>query len=301
MFVLCPHCQFLVALDPVTGEPPPRCPRCDGAVPPAITQPPHSAAVPEDAVSALPNPGMDGLPSPTPAPASAIAPPLDDTADAEGVQALGDDALASLPPADATAESPDAVIVEPVPDTASSVPAAPRKHAPSFVRGEHAPAEAGVSRRWWIPASLVGLTLLLVLQIVLADRARLATDARWRPVLSQACSVLGCELPPWREPAAITLLDRDVRPDPRRPGVLHATASFRNDARWPQPWPTLVLTLSDADGRVTGARSFAPSEYLHAADATTTQNGLASGQSASVALDVIEPAPRTVAFTFEFR
>jgi hypothetical protein len=145
------------------------------------------------------------------------------------------------------------------------------------------------------------LSVLLVLQIVLADRARLAADARWRPALLQVCAVLGCDLPPWRELDAITLLDRDVRPDPRDPGVLHATASFRNDARWPQPWPMLVLTLSDADGRVTGARSFAPSEYLHAADAVATQNGLASGQSASVALDIIDPEPRTVAFTFEFR
>jgi hypothetical protein len=303
MFVLCPHCQFLVALDPLSGEPPLRCPRCDGAVQPAVAQPSHSAAVPEDATRALPTPDMRDLPPPAPSPAPEIAASLDDDiGNVEGVQDIDEDAPAAIAPVDATAESPEAGTVEPSPDVASRIPAVPRKHAPSFVRGEHGRSTGPrAPRRWWVPASLAGLTLLLLLQIVLADRARLAADARWRPALSQVCAVLHCNLPPWREPDAITLLDRDVRPDPRRPGVLHATASFRNDARWPQPWPMLVLTLSDADGRVTGARSFAPSEYLQAAGSPATQNGLASGQSASVALDIIEPAPRTVAFAFDFR
>ena len=34
MFVLCPHCQFLVALDPASGQPPLRCPRCEEALQP---------------------------------------------------------------------------------------------------------------------------------------------------------------------------------------------------------------------------------------------------------------------------
>lgn len=302
MFVLCPHCQFLVALDPATGQPPLRCPRCDGPVQPAIAQPSHSAAVPEDATAVLPIPDVDAVPPPAPSPASAIAVPVgDDIENDEGMPDVGGDAVAPLPPSDAAAASPNATTVEAAPG-ALPTSSAPRKHAPSFVRGES--ARPGAPRRWWVPASLAGLTVLLLLQIALADRARLAADSRWRPALLHACTLLGCELPPWREPDAITLLDRDVRPDPRRPGVLHATASFRNDAHWPQPWPMLSLTLSDAEGRVTGARVFTPSEYLHAAgrpDTTLTQNGLASGQSASIALEVIEPAPRTVAFTFEFR
>ena len=30
MFVLCPHCHFLVATDPASGQPPLRCVRCHG-------------------------------------------------------------------------------------------------------------------------------------------------------------------------------------------------------------------------------------------------------------------------------
>ena len=32
MFVLCPHCHFLVGMDPRTGGPPAACPKCGGTV-----------------------------------------------------------------------------------------------------------------------------------------------------------------------------------------------------------------------------------------------------------------------------
>jgi hypothetical protein len=62
--------------------------------------------------------------------------------------------------------------------------------------------------------------------------------------------------------------------------------------------PALLLTLSDLDGRAVGARVFTPREYLGAAP---TQATLASGQSAMLSMDVLEPGPRIVAFTFDFR
>jgi hypothetical protein len=159
--------------------------------------------------------------------------------------------------------------------------------------------DARAPRTSWRGAAIVaGLALLLVLQVLLADRAQLAADARWRPVVAGACTVLRCDVPAWREPAAFTLLQRDVRPAPARPGVLHVAASFRNDARWAQAWPMLLLTLSDADGRAVGFRAFTPAEYLGKAPA---QPALASGASATVALDVVEPDPGVVAFTFDFR
>ncbi|MCJ0825621.1 DUF3426 domain-containing protein [Luteimonas sp. 50] len=151
---------------------------------------------------------------------------------------------------------------------------------------------------WRKPAAIAALALLLALQLVLADRAQLAASARWRPLVATLCGAFRCSVPPWREPAAIALLHRDVRPHPTLPGVLHVSATFRNDARWPQPWPALLLTLSDVDGRSVGARAFVPREYL---DGAPTHGGLASGQSATVAMDIIEPAPRIVAFTFDFQ
>ncbi|QQQ00489.1 DUF3426 domain-containing protein [Lysobacter enzymogenes] len=209
-------------------------------------------------------------------------------------------------PADATARALP-------PLTATPVAAAParsrRQHksettvtsarrAPSFAR-QQARAQAPKPRAHWSgPAAIVALTLALALQLLLAQRAELAADARWRPLVSGLCGALGCTIPPWREPSALTMLNRNVLPVPERAGALRASAGFRNDARWPQPWPTLVLSLEDVDGRRVGQRAFAPGEYRR--DHRPGEL-IAPGQSAAVQFEVLEPAPRVVAFTFDFR
>ncbi|RPE75794.1 uncharacterized protein DUF3426 [Vulcaniibacterium tengchongense] len=173
---------------------------------------------------------------------------------------------------------------------------APRP-TPSFVRIPAATAaNARMSWRWHLAVAL--LLVALVLQALLAQRHELAADARWRPALGALCTLLRCSLPPWREPDAFAMLERSVQPRADRPGALAVRASFRNDARWPQPWPTLVLSLSDVDGRLVGMRAFAPHEYRRG---HRPGDLLAPGQSAAVAFDVAEPAPRIVAFTFDFR
>lgn len=174
----------------------------------------------------------------------------------------------------------------------------PAQARPSFVHRDKRPSQPARLERRLVIAGIVVLALALLLQLLLADRARLAADPGWRPVVAGVCSLLGCSVPAWREPTAFTMVERDVRGHPRTPGALRVSATFRNDARWAQAWPTLLLTLSDVDGRVVGARAFAPADYLDAA-ASGTQ--LAPGQRASVAFDVREPAPDIVAFTFEFR
>ena len=305
MFVLCPHCQFLVAVDPVTDQPPAHCPRCDAAIAPEhvaslqasdeavdiassggdvdnAAQPPQSASgAHEDAirVERAPEPvhGSTGLPA----------------VDGDAVENVTDAAAPETP--DATPDATPA-IAQDTPAAATPMPA--RSRAPGFARALRKDGTSHAHRHWRMPLAIIALALVLALQMLLADRARLAADARWRPTLATLCGVLGCDLPPWHEPTAFTLVDRDVRPDPGRPGVLHVSARFRNDARWPQAWPQVLLTLSDVDGRVAGARLFSPREYDARA---ATRKPIASGQFADIAMDVIEPAPDIVAFTFDFR
>ncbi|HEX2083293.1 MAG TPA: DUF3426 domain-containing protein [Xanthomonadaceae bacterium] len=183
---------------------------------------------------------------------------------------------------------------------AAPAPGAPTRRArptsvPSFVRRSSAvPASRG--RRSWEIAIVAALALLLGLQLLLSQRARLAADAQWRPLLSPLCAALRCALPPWREPGAFRVLERDVRA--HAPGVLRVSARIRNDARWAQPWPVLRLTLSDADGRAVASRLFQPREYL---GGTPTQMQLGSGQSVALRMDIVEPGPQAVAFTFDFQ
>ncbi|MBT2767830.1 DUF3426 domain-containing protein [Stenotrophomonas sp. ISL-67] len=219
------------------------------------------------------------------------------------------DAIASPPGADHNQDNPVAVEAEAdishapdadegdaafkrlAEDTGAYVTATP---APSFMR---APEAAPPTPRWqW--GLVAGLVVLLSLQIAVADRARLAADAGSRPWIAGLCGVLHCRLPAWQEPAAFSMISRDVRPVPGQPGALQVQASFRNDARWEQAWPSLRLSLSDPDGRVIGTRVFASRDYLDpTVDAASV---LEPGQSAQIAFRVREPAASTVAFTFEF-
>ena len=164
---------------------------------------------------------------------------------------------------------------------------------PSFALND---APVAVRRRgeWWL---LALLTLGLAGQLFFGERATLAANAQLRPVVETVCDAIGCSLPPWREPTAFTMLARDVIAVPERPGVLRVQASFRNDARWAQPWPALILTLSDADNRTLGTRRFLPRDYLGDAPSSTL---LAPGQASQLAFDIVEPAPNVVAFDFRF-
>lgn len=165
-------------------------------------------------------------------------------------------------------------------------------HAPSFIR-EPAPRRSRTGE--WI--ALAVLVLALAAQLFFSQRAQLAANAQWRPLVVAACGVLGCSVPAWREPTAFGMLSRDVIAVPGRPGVLRVQASFRNDAAWPQPWPALVLALSDANGRQLGARRFLPRDYLGNAPKHAL---LAPGQATQLAFDIVEPAPGVVAFDFRF-
>jgi hypothetical protein len=153
------------------------------------------------------------------------------------------------------------------------------------------------SRRRGEIFALVALVLVLGGQLFFGERAALAANAQARPLVAAACDALRCSLPPWREPAAFVMLARDVIAIPDRPGVLRVQASFRNDARWAQPWPALVLTLSDADNRTLGMRRFEPKDYLGDMPASSL---LAPGQASQLAFDIVEPAPNVVAFDFRF-
>lgn len=151
----------------------------------------------------------------------------------------------------------------------------------------------GSDRGWW--AGVIALCLLLALQIVLAERHRLAEQAAWRGPLESLCGLLGCSMPAWREPEAFTLLSREVGPHPSQAGALLVVATLRNDARWPQPLPWVELALADIDGQPIALRRFPPSEY-HGSEARLLQ----PGQTAHLQLELVDPDKRALAFSFDF-
>lgn len=298
MFINCPYCRTLVSTDPVTDLPPTHCPQCrsllrrDATVEGAADT--EGDGAPLDLVALMNTPlteadtktGMQ----------TAIATDMEAPVGREHEPLRDDSATGPAPePVDGNAtDTATAVAV-----AAATAPATGKRASramPSFARGLSAATKG--PRERWILAVVVALAVLLILQLLLADRARLSADARWRPTLHALCAALFCDLPPWREPAAFTLLQRDVRQHPSIPGALRVSATFRNDARWSQPWPRLRLTLSDANGRPAGERDFRAEDYL---GGPASQPELASGESATVAMDILEPATQIVGYDFGFR
>ena len=265
--------------------------RVDAPPSPAATEPEIRADEPPHAPAQIVEPIADETPLPTPVEIVEFV--ADETPSPAPVEI--DEIIAT--PADEPEPAPAETTGIPG-DSALSAAPAPGTPAPSFakVRSAASAAQRRLQRIEW--GVVAGLAALLLVQVIASDFDQLAANAATRPWLQNLCNVLRCSLPPWREPQSLHLLQRDVQSNPQRPGLLRISASFRNEARWTQPWPRLRVTLSDTDGRAIAARDFAANEYL---GAKPTTNGIASGQVASVAFDVTDPSPRVTAFTFEFR
>lgn len=293
---------------PLAAPPPPEPvkPQAQPVFIPLTPSRPATAAATDAPPAQEDGPTAPGPPTPVSSPAPAPAPPQ---AAAPAVTATPPDPLPAPPRPEATIAGPaaagPALIEAPAPGLRAGDPAvgaapaetaAPARPAPRFLARRDAGAGATHDRRH--VAIAAGLAALLVVQLLLADRERLAGIAAWRPIVAALCAPLPCSLPPWREPQAIGVEQRDVRPVAERPGVLRVSATIRNEARWAQAWPRLVLTLSDLDGRALGMRAFEPAEYLAAPPTDIT---IASGQEAAISMEIVEPSPHAVAFNFDFR
>ena len=301
MFKPCPNCGFLVAL--IAGrEASQRCPRCGSALLGEGESPETEAAAPQPAARAQ---GDDmaqrareatassdassssiatasALDAPTSAPTNASAPSRAD-------ELLDPDAPTGV--ADRIDTAADNIDTAPEP----AADATPAMHdGPSFAR-RRAYVRSGGPRWPWV-AGVAVLALLLALQLLLAQRVELARDAAWRPLVMRTCALLRCTVPAWHEPQAFAMLARGVRPSGTRRGVLHVSATVRNDARWPQAPPVVVLSLSDVDGRVVGARAVTPADYGHRGG-----TAIAPGDSVDIAFDVREPVARVESFDFQLQ
>ena len=115
--------------------------------------------------------------------------------------------------------------------------------------------------RWW----LWMLLSLIAFAALCAQLYRARTEATvilpaLRPALESACRLVGCTVPLPRRPELIRIISDDMHDDPNRQVyVLHAL--LRNLGQFPQQYPEIELTLTDAGKPVT-RRVLRPAEYL---------------------------------------
>lgn len=150
---------------------------------------------------------------------------------------------------------------------------------------------------WWTCGCLL-LALTLAAQLAWSQRAALFRNPQTRPWVAQVCSNLPCHLPLIRDVSRLELVSRDIRPDPVTAGALVITATLRNTAAFPQPWPLVVVELSDIDGNPVAMRRFRPTEYMP--DPARRAAGITPGATVAVAFEVADPGKRAVNFQFGF-
>lgn len=161
------------------------------------------------------------------------------------------------------------------------------------------PGRRRIRRIDWLWASgCVVLALALVAQIAWASRAALVRDPATQAQALRVCARFDCRLPPIRDIAKLELLSRDIRPDPDAAGALAITATFRNDAPYRQPWPIVVVELTDLDNNIVAMRRFRAVEYMP--DPVRRATGITPGATAAVAFEVADPGKRAVSFHFGF-
>ncbi|MGH8192085.1 MAG: zinc-ribbon and DUF3426 domain-containing protein [Rhodanobacteraceae bacterium] len=273
--------EAAVATEP--GEP------FDDGVPPAADE-----ANPQEPGSEPDLPGHESSPpesssseSATPS-AEVVSPMLlqDDTACAEADASPTVDA--DIPEADASAQAPADADSDADPATTPT---------PVYVRPRRRPVARSAWGAAWGFGCLV-LALVLAAQLAWSQRVDLFRDATTHAWTARVCATIDCHLPPIRDVAKLELVSRDIRPDPRAPGALAITASVRNTASFRQPWPVVVVELTDLDNHPVAMRRFRPAEYMP--DPGRRAAGIAPGATAVVAFEVADPGKSASGFHFGF-
>ena len=114
------------------------------------------------------------------------------------------------------------------------------------------------------------LVVCLVVQAVYVYRTAIATEVpALRPVLQAACTAIGCEVGYARRIERISITGSSLQPPAAEAGApadgrtrLLLTVTLRNRYDKPQPWPALVLELTDLSDTVVVRKIITPDIYL---------------------------------------
>ena len=177
--------------------------------------------------------------------------------------------------------------------------ASPGATPPPFMEHEDEPGM--LSTIGWGVACLLAF-LLLILQVLYVYRNEIGTAIpSMRSPLNLMCARLGCEVSYVRQLERITftassLQQTDVAaPDGTPPRYL-LKFSMRNRYDKPQPWPSLLLSLTDAGGTVVVRKMVLPHEYL---PRTLIDQPFAAGQELNLELPLVVRGAQVQGFQLE--
>lgn len=166
----------------------------------------------------------------------------------------------------------------------------PEPDEPEFVRRGRQRERSGKALRIGLAVGSLVLLLALAAQALHTFRNPLA--ARYpglKPALVSACGLLGCRV---ELPARIEQLVIDTGELTTLGGNAYTfTTQLRNQGDAVQAWPSLELTLSDAEDKPLVRRVFGPRDYLPAGPLAANGFAAHSEQPVKLHFRVEEPAP----------
>jgi predicted Zn finger-like uncharacterized protein len=170
-------------------------------------------------------------------------------------------------------------------DDASAVPAAAgERAAPELMPLDLTTPPSALGGTLRVVGIVGGVALAaLVLAVSFREQTVRAVPGLAEP-LRAVCEVLGCSIPLAQDADSMSIETSELKIDPDHPKMLVVTASLRNRARFPQAYPALELTLTDARDAVLSKRRILPEEYLSRGNAATA--GIAPNAEVSVRLPV---------------
>ncbi len=137
-------------------------------------------------------------------------------------------------------------------------------------------SEQEKGRRWYFLGWGSGILLLLLAlaaQSIYFYRDSIAAYyPQAKPLLAEACQLLGCKVKLLANINLIKLDGHELQAMPDQPSVVTFSALLRNNAAHRQAYPNLELTLTDLSNQALARRHFTPGEYLP--PGTKTDNGM---------------------------
>ena len=180
---------------------------------------------------------------------------------------------------------------------------AEEKELPFHLRDAFTAQEAAPRSRWRI--LLLSLLFILavdgiIFQLALFRNVELANRfPQLKPYLSEFCHYFPCTFSGPREVGRIYITDREVRSHPQVENALLVSAIFINRAGISQPYPDIVLTLSDLTNTVVAERRFTPADYL--SQGQDRFQLMEADVPIHIQFEVLDPGNDAVNFEFTFK
>jgi predicted Zn finger-like uncharacterized protein len=215
------------------------------------------------------------------------------------------------PPTDETAETADAAVPDPLEEAIADLQRKPLRSTkkppkkrrwgdkeesaassleePSFVKQGRRRQRIGRALRIFLRVGTFVLLVGLLMQGAYVFRDQIA--ARFpeaKPILVQGCAILRCQVGLPAQIEAVSIESSELQTLAPGKNSFGLTALLRNHSATAQAWPSIELTLNDADEKAIARRVFMPRDYLDPAQDFATGFAPESEQSVKLFFELSE-------------